>query len=720
MPNRSRNLRGIVLVLAAMLALLAPARSQAPSPAAPAPSAEDLQRLVDTLQDPAARQHLVADLQALIAAQKDEQPEAAAAPASIFDDLSAQVDTVTGEILATAQVVVDAPRLAGWLRRQIGEPRERDFWLGVGTRLALIFGAGLIADWLTQFALRGVARRVASQPGTTVPARLFLVLLGIVIAALPVVVFAAIASVVVPFTAPAYGTRQVARVLIGAILWARGTLAVARVALLAPSAVALYPLGEETRNYLYIWARRFINWSVYGFAVASGAWWLGVPGAIYALVLRATVLVLAILAIIFVLQNRKPVADWLRGNGQGAAGWRVIRYRLGDTWHVLAIIYIIGTFGVFVLEVQGGYLFLLRATVITVVVMLASALLVRFIERLSRRGFAIGPETKARYPSLEARANRYLPVFHYVTAAIIYAFAALALLQAWGIDAFAWFGTDSGRRATGSIVVIAVVVAAALISWELFSAAIERYLHASDRDGTPLARSARALTLLPLLRTSVLVLILGMAGLIVLSQLGLDIAPLLAGAGVVGIAVGFGSQALVKDVITGLFILIEGTLAVGEMVDLGAGLGPGVVEAITIRTIRLRDVSGTLVTIPFSSVTTVRNMARDYAYAVLDVGVLYREDVDKVVAVLTAVAAEMQADRAWAARVRAPLEVVGLDHFSDTAQVVRIRLMTAPMQQWPVQREFNRRMKKAFDAHGIEMPSANQTRYLEPPAPASA
>ncbi len=696
--------------------------SQTTTPAtAPAVSAADLQHLVDTLDDPAARQVLVTQLQALIATEKNTAPPASEPPPapSLVDTLADHVDTVTDEVLAATQVVIDAPQLLGWLQEQASNVRARDFWTAISLRLLLILGLGIVGDWTVRFALRRPRRMLAATQGTTAGARLALIGLGIAVEALPVLAFTVVAyftvpfTLSVPFTTARYRTRHVASVFIGAILVARLILAAARGALLSPSAIALCPLGEETRQYLYIWVRRFTNWTVYGYAVTEGGYWLHLPPAIYSLALRVTILVLAVLAVVFVLQNRRTVADWLRGDASGTAGWRQVRQRLADTWHVLVVIYIIGTFGVFVLNVTGGFLFLLRATVVTVLMPLAAALIVRAVERLARRGFAVSPDLKQRYPTLETRANRYLPVLHWVTAVIVYAFAALVLLETWGLNAFAWLETDPGRRLTASFVTIAVVVIGALIAWELLGSAIERYLNATDGAGARLARSARARTLLPLLRTTVLVTLVVLAGLTVMAAVGVNIAPLLAGAGVVGLAVGFGSQALVKDVITGLFILIEDTMAVGDVVDVGKG--SGVVEALTIRTIKLRDMSGTLQTIPFSEVTTIKNMARDYAYAVLDVGVLYREDPERVIAALRAIAVEMAGDRDWRWRMLAPLEVIGLDRFTDSAQVIRIRLKTAPLEQWPVQREFNLRMKKAFDHAGIEMPSANQTHYLAPP-----
>jgi small conductance mechanosensitive channel len=549
-----------------------------------------------------------------------------------------------------------------------------------------------------------------------------LLLVQFVLEALPIGAFAVVAYSVLPLVQPRKPTLLTAQVIIHAVVTARLIMAAARVALVSPGAATLHALGEETRNYLYIWARRFTSWAVYGFALAEATWWLGVPGAIYTLLLRGTLLVLGGLAIVFILQNRAAMAELLRGklgadgrpNGRG---WRLLRQRLADAWHVVAITYVVGIFGTYVLRIRGGGVFVFRATVLSVVVLVAAGLIVHFVRRSSQRGFAIRADLKARFPTLEARANRYLPALTIATATVVYFFAALALLQAWGIDAFAWFTTTFGRKIAGSLLSIVAVLVVSLVIWELFGSAIERYMNHIDADGRPVSRSARARTLLPLFRTAVFILLFTVVTLIVLSELGLDIAPLIAGAGVVGIAIGFGSQALVKDVITGLFILLEDTLAVGEVVDVGKN-HIGSVEAITIRTIRLRDMSGTVHTIPFSEVSTVRNMTRDYAYFVADVGVVYREDPDHVVAVLRKVAADLAKDPAWAPSIAEPLEVIGVDRFTDSAVVIRVRLKTVPLRQWPVGREFNRRMKKAFDAAGIEMPAANQARYLPEGDPA--
>ncbi len=725
MPLRRHPLHGLLLAVSLALALVAPgARAQIP-PAAALPasapvqaSPDELDRLVATIEDDKQRAAFIGELKALIATERAEAPKpVAAGPAGWLDSLSEEVDAISGEILTAAAVVVDAPRLVGWLDQQIQSPEARTRWLEIGLKLATIFTGAILAEVVIRFLVtRPTARYLGRRDGSDV---LHLLRLAAAAAAelVPVVAFAVVAYAILPLTHPHLATQQVAGVLIRATAWIWAVLGLVRVALLSPSATALYPLADETRNYLYIWSRRFVVWAVYGYGVAAAAWWLGVPGAIYALVLRVTILVLAILAIIFVLQNRTAVATWLRGgrkSGDPASGsLRLLRHLLADTWHLLAIFYLAGVFSIYVVHIQADFLSALRASLITVVVILVAILAVRVARRLSRHGFSVSPDLKERFPTLETRANRYLPVLTLVTAIVIYLFAALAVLEAWGVNSFSWVESDTGRRITGSTLTIGLLLVLALIAWEVFSNTIERYLDGIDSHDLGRQRSARLRTLLPLFRTTMMVVLVTIVGLIVLSELGLNIAPLLAGAGIVGIAVGFGSQALVKDVITGLFILMEDALAVGDIVDVGKG--SGVIERISVRSLRLRDAAGNLQTIPFGEVSTVRNMSRDYGYVVCDAGVLYDQDPDRVMAEIKKVGEAICADPDWAPSILAPLEVWGVDRFTDTAIVIRSRLKAAPTRQWDVGREFNRRLKKAFDAAGIEMPSMNQTHYLAPP-----
>jgi small conductance mechanosensitive channel len=590
----------------------------------------------------------------------------------------------------------------------------------VAKELAIVFGLAILADWLAWFVLRRPARRVEARAGASAAQQLLFLTASAVFEALPILAFALVAFFVLPLTKPNDATDHVATTLIGAYLWSRVIITVARVLLLSPSALALYPLDEETRNYLYIWVRRFINWTVYGLAVAACAWWLGAPGAIYGVLLRLVILVLGILAIVFVLQNRIAVASWLRGEPAEDAGrnpgWILLRQRLAEIWHILALVYILGVFGVFTLHIEGGVVYLLRSTVLSLVLVLAATLLVQFIKRGVRRGFAVKPEVAARFPTLEARTNRYVPVLVFLLSTAVYLLAVLALLQAWGINAFGWFQETARSRATGSMLSIVVSLAAALAAWELFVLMLERYLQRMEQDSR---RRARARTLFPFLKLVMLVILVIILGFVMLDELGINIGPLLAGAGVFTIIAGLGSQAILKDIMTSIAVLVDDTFAVGDFIDVGNG-HRGVVEAIALRTVRLRDTQGAILTVPFSEAKVIQNMTKDVSYYPAEISVSYYEEIDPVIDLMKAAAEELGRDPAFKPMVLGPLEVLGLDRFEQGAYIIQARLRTQPGKQWIAGREFNRRVKRAFDRHGISMRSDSQPRPIEPPSSKAA
>ena len=729
------SFRSSLRALAPLLALLAvlatsPSRAQNTSPATtpaapPAPtsnasppaaavSTDELQGLVNTIQDPTARQKLVQQLQALIEARRHVEPKGPSVLSTFFATLSEEADAVSGEVLAAAAVVVDAPRLVSWIRDRAADQSARHGAVEIATKLAIVFGLAVLADWIVWFLLRRPARRLGTRAGEDLTQQILFLLVGAALDALPILSFAAIAYFVLPLTDPRFGTQHVAQAVINAYLWSRIICTAARVLLLSPSALALYPLSEETRNYLYIWVRRFTNLAVYGYAVTEIAWWLSAPGAIYAVLLRIIVLLLGVLAIVFVLQNRTTVAEWLRGDPAGNAtrrtGWRLLRHRLADSWHILAIIYLLGTFGVFALHIEGGILILLRATVITAVVVLAAALGVQLVQRASQRGFAVSPELKSRFPTIEARANRYIPALTVVLSAVIYVLAALALLQAWGIDSFVWFQAVAQSRAAGSVAGILIAFAVALAVWELFVSALERHMQRLEGDSR---RRARARTMFPFLRLVMLVVLAVVVAFVVLGEVGINVGALIAGAGVFGLIAGLGSQSILKDIMTSIAVLIDDTFAVGDVIIVANGVR-GTVESIALRTIRLRDTQGAILTVPFSEVKIIHNLSKDLSYYVAEISVSYLEDVDKVIALLKQVAEAQRQDPEFKSLILEPLEVFGLDRFEPGAYIVQVRLVTQPTRQWIVGREFNRRVKRAFDEHGIAMRSDFQQPVIRP------
>jgi len=256
-----------------------------------------------------------------------------------------------------------------------------------------------------------------------------------------------------------------------------------------------------------------------------------------------------------------------------------------------------------------------------------------------------------------------------------------------------------------------VILLGAFLIWLLNRAAnrLERFVRERS-ELLPSEGQKRFQTLQSVVRYIVFILIALVVTTIVLRELGIDLAPLFAGAGIAGIVIGFGSQSLVKDFLTGIFVMLENQYRVGDWVKIGEASGS--VRSVTLRITRLRDGDGNLHVIPNGQVGHVINYTKDWARAVLDVGVAYGEDVDQVMKVLEDLGQEMAADKALAPFILEPLEVLGVQALADSAVLIRIRFKTDPDARWRVQREMRRRVKNRFDAEGIEIPYPHLTLYM--------
>jgi small conductance mechanosensitive channel len=712
--------RYLVVVLAAVFAasvlIAQPSPSKAQMPGGATAEAgkggsaglTDLENLAKTLEDADARERFVKNLRAAIEARKAaEEPEAAPPPAKGFGarlifEVSDALSGISADMLALAAAARDLPAVGAWFGRQINTIEARAFWADLIIALIAVFVAGIAAEWLA-------SRLLARARGNVESILMTSAYLGLrtVLDFIPLAAFAAVTYGTLSLIAPDKTIGLIVLALVNASVLARAVLVLARL-VLAPKAAGLrlVAITDENAYYAYIWLRRLTGLTVYGYFAAEAALLLGLTQLGHGVALRVLGLVVGAMVVVLILQNRQGVAGWIRPKEEGAA-LGGLRARLADVWHVLAVLYVVAIFGVWVLDIEGGFAFVLSASVLTVAILVIAKLVMMGLMRMLESGFRIPPEITAKYPGLEARANRYVPALGRVLRAVVYVIAAIFLLQAWGVQSLDWLTSDIGLKIVGTAVSIAVILVLALIFWEVFTLVVERYLARLDGEG---AGSARARTLLPLARNAVLIVLVIVVGMIVISELGVNIAPLLAGAGVVGIAIGIGAQKLVQDVITGMFILLEDTIAVGDVVKLGDSAG--LVEALTIRTIRLRDLAGTVHTLPFSEVKTILNLTKDFSRYVFEIGIAYREDVDEVIEVLKEIGAGMQEDEEFGPLIIEPLEVLGLDKFADSAVVIKARITTRPIKQWTVGREFNRRMKIKFDALGIEIPFPHQTLYF--------
>lgn len=273
-----------------------------------------------------------------------------------------------------------------------------------------------------------------------------------------------------------------------------------------------------------------------------------------------------------------------------------------------------------------------------------------------------------------------------------------------GIDAVTnWLITNGSR--------IAVIIIGSLLAIWIIRIVIgrsKRKLVLPDKYGVE--RAKRTETLSRLVETTLSVVILTGALLMILKQVGIEIGPLLAGAGVVGLAIGFGAQSLVKDVIGGFFILLENHMNVGDVVKI-SGVA-GLVESINLRVTVLRDLEGKVHVVPNGEIGVVTNMTKEWSRAVLEIGVAYKEDVDEVIEVLEEVGEGMRRDEIFGKLILEPMEVLGLDSFGDSSVNIKVMMKTRPIEQWKIAREFRKRVKKAFDEKGIEIPFPHRTVYI--------
>jgi len=271
---------------------------------------------------------------------------------------------------------------------------------------------------------------------------------------------------------------------------------------------------------------------------------------------------------------------------------------------------------------------------------------------------------------------------------------------------------------TGVRLVIILVVLW-VISWlvhkalDRFQARLAQKGEEKGKEGTEQAKRAETLT--HLLRQLVRIVVLAVAALVVLKEIGVEIAPILAGAGILGLAVGFGAQNLVRDVISGFFLILEDQVRVGDVAIIN-GTG-GLVEAINFRTIVLRDLAGTVHIFPNGTITTLSNMTREWSAYVYDIGIAYKEDTDRAVEVIRRVGEELAADDYFGPLIKEPLEVFGVDRLAESSVVIKGRIKTWPIHQWEVGRELLRRVKKAFDAEGIEIPFPQRSVHVRADAP---
>lgn len=472
----------------------------------------------------------------------------------------------------------------------------------------------------------------------------------------------------------------------------------------------LIPMAAEDAAYWNLWLARMSSFIGYGMLLVVPIINFNLSPALGRLMAMLIMGLAFVNALIIVLQNRQSVRDKLDAYARNLSldAARILVAIIARIWHWLALAY----FGALALlsltQPETAMPYMGRATVQTLLAIGGGVFVSLLLTQVIVRQIRVPAETSRRFPMLEARLNSFIPSALKAMRLGILVLVLALVLDAWRlIDLRAWLASDPGLYALGSLTSVAVILAGAMVLWIGIASWIEHRLNPETGSGEPTARQR---TLLALFRNALAITLIIMTAMIVLSEVGIDIGPLIAGAGVLGLAIGFGAQKLVQDIITGVFIQLENAINTGDVVSV-AGV-TGTAEKITIRSLGIRDLSGTYHIVPFSSVDSVSNYMRDFAYHVGEYGVAYRENTDEVIALLRDAFNELAGHADHGPKIIGELEVHGVTALADSAVNLRVRIKTLPGSQWAIGREYNRLVKQHLDAAGVEIPFPHMTVYF--------
>ncbi|MBZ7405944.1 mechanosensitive channel protein [Klebsiella grimontii] len=383
-------------------------------------------------------------------------------------------------------------------------------------------------------------------------------------------------------------------------------------------------------------------------------------------------------------------------------------------WHWLACAYFIVLFFFSLFDPGNSLKFMMGATLRSLAIIGAAALVSGILSRWIAKTITLSPETQRNYPELQKRLNGWISASLKAARILTVCVAIMLLLSAWGLfDFWQWMHNGSGQKAVDVLIRIALILFFSAIGWTLLASLIENRL-ASDIHGRPLP-SARARTLLTLFRNALAVVISTITIMILLSEVGVNIAPLLAGAGALGLAISFGAQTLVKDIITGIFIQFENGMNTGDLVTIGPLTGT--VERMSIRSVGVRQDTGAYHIIPWSSITTFANFVRGIGSVVANYDVDRQEDLDKANQALKDAVAEVMAQEEIRGLIIGEPSFAGLVGLSNTAFTLRVTFTTLPLKQWTVRFALDTQVKRHFDLAGVRAP-VQTYQVLPMPAPA--
>ncbi|SEA91773.1 mechanosensitive ion channel family protein [Paraburkholderia sartisoli] len=536
-------------------------------------------------------------------------------------------------------------------------------------------------------------------------------LLHTIFKALPVVVFMIVATVLMSIlTDDNTADGRVLDALIDLYVSCRGAVIISGF-FLQPDAPALrlWRMGDPWAALVHRWVIAIASVVGVGAGLAETASQLGMNEDAHLALLKTVALIAHVMVSILILQCRQPVAARIRARVARMPSMEIAGDWLADGWAYVAVFAVMALWFVWALDVHNGYQALLHLGTISLAVLVAARVVSILVIGALGRAFNVDEDAQASIA--QQHASRYYPLARRTVSTLLIVITALVLLQVWGLNVAQFFSRGTvGHRLASAVVTVSIAVFVALVVWEWVNVSIERRL-AQWTTGGDLVRAARLRTLLPMLRSALFIVIALVVVLTGLSELGVNTAPLLASASIFGVALGFGSQKLVQDFITGIFLLMENAMQVGDFVTL-AGVS-GTVEYLSIRTVRLRGGDGSLYTVPFSSVSTVNNTNRGLGNAAVRVSIAYGQDVDRAIETLKEIGTALRNDDAFRNGILSDFSFWGVDAVDGAAITLAGQMQCRDTARWSVQREFNRRIAATFQARDIQIANPNRNLLVQ-------
>ncbi len=692
---------------------------------------EEREALLARLSDEQVRELM---LQTLL---RDAPSNTAGQEQGLLGNLEARSAIITKNLGAMFAAAPQVPAMVPFFfDRLIPEGKGFGMLVLIILGIAGIFAAGMAAEWLVRRLTRATAERLAAANPQTYSGRLGYVALRLLVDLFALAAFmgATIATFFLLYRGYPPVRLTVFALITGVMMVRLVSLTCRFVFASKRPELRIVPLADSDATAIH---KGLIRLTIFasaaflfgflqmdlGFEEAMGS---KAPGNLYMVAMWT---VFCALLATGIWKHRQPIAGLIRGSWNPESMEGRIRGWVSGVWHIIGIILVLSVWLIAILSAmlgqQGVLAAALGSLLLLVAVPLADALIYNLVcERSRQRAAALSEatttadtgtadETDAAVANTGTEAatsaRGYETVIIRIARISLTLVGAVLLASLWGVNIFELSTTGVGSKLTGTIIHIGVTIMLAYLAWEVIKRMIERQLGPDDDahagpggeggegGGTG---ASRIKTLLPLVRKFLFITLVTMTGMVVLSSLGIDIGPLMAGAGMLGLAVGFGAQTLVKDVLSGMFFLMDDAFRVGEYIDIG--LVKGTVEKISVRSLQMRHHNGPVHTVPYGEIQYCTNFSRDWAIMKFELRIPFETDVDMVRRLIKKVGIEMAADEELGALLLEPMKSQGVNRMDDSAFIVRCKFTSIPGQQFYLRREAYARIQAKFEEKGIK------------------